>query len=71
MTVVTKYSLDQYWAQQWNLDIDNMPGTLPEERNQVQKLFQNYSRRGIQKKVKPSSKPTLTKKLTQWDKAQE
>ena len=33
--IPTQYSLDHYWAQQWNLDIDNMPGNLPEKLEAV------------------------------------
>ena len=50
-----------------------MPSILPEEmknRELIQKRFHNYNRRGIQKQIKPSSKPTLDKKLSQWNKAQ-
>ena len=71
MTLPTQLSLDHYWAQQWNLDVDKMPGTLPPELADVQRLFSSYSRKGIPRvSMKPSSKPTLQKKLSQWNKAQ-
>ena len=34
-TVLDQYSLDHYMAQQWNLDVDNMPGTMPEQLSAV------------------------------------
>ena len=46
-TVASQYSLDHYLAQQWNLDIDNMPYTLPEELSKVQKRFSSQLRQGI------------------------
>ena len=46
-TVVTQYSLDHYWAQQWNLNIDDFPASLPESLMTVQKLFYNYGKRGV------------------------
>ena len=34
-TVPTQYSLDHYLAQQWNLDLDNLPRSLPDELEKV------------------------------------
>jgi len=47
-----------------------MPGNLPDKWEKVQKMFQNYSRRAIPKKAKKTGgKPTLQKKLAQWEQA--
>lgn len=55
-------------AQQWNLDIDNMPGTMPEALSAVQKRFNSYSRKGIQAvKINQGGKPTLQKKFNEWE----
>ena len=70
ITMPTEYSLDHYMAQQWNLDVDAMPGALPERWAAVERLFKAYSRRKVgTTQHKPSSKPTLQKKLNQWQKA--
>ena len=34
-TIPTQKSLDHYIAQQWNLDIDNMPNLLPDSMERV------------------------------------
>jgi len=70
-TVPTQYSLDHYIAQQWNLDVDNMPHSLPENLAIVAKRFNSYIRRGVQQvKIKANPKPTLKKKIGQWASAQ-
>ena len=38
-TVVTQESLDNYWAQQWCLNVDKMPGSLPDSLKTVQDMF--------------------------------
>ena len=60
MTVATQYSLDHYWAQQWNLDLENLPHSLHEYPDKVQKMFKSYNRRGHEKQmISVGSKQTL------------
>ena len=49
MTVASQYSLDHYWAQQWNLDIDNLPHSLHDYPEKVQKMFKGYNLKGLAK----------------------
>lgn len=66
-TIVTQKSLDHYWAQQWNLDIEHFPASLPEPLLPVQKLFYRYAKRGVaMNNVTGGAKATLAKKLRQW-----
>ena len=59
--------MDHYLAQQWNLDVDNMPASMPDKFEKAQKMFINYSRRGFgSQTVKGATKQTLAKKLKQW-----
>ena len=46
-TIVTQYSLDHYMAQQWNLEVDNFPASLPDHLKAVQDMFTNYNRRAV------------------------
>ena len=71
-TVVTQYSLDHYLAQQWNLDIEKFPNTLPASMETVKKMFHHYSYRdGEKTQLKGATKATYAKKLKEWTKGEE
>ena len=73
-TVVTQYSLDHYWSQMWNLDIDHMPNSLPDKEKftAVRNLFHGYSRRGTSSmQMQVGAKETLQKKMRSWTRSKE
>ena len=69
---MTQYSLDHYWTQQFNLDVDNFPHSLPDKYNSIYKLFSHNNKVKDEKMtIKSGSKQTLAKKMKQWTAAEE
>ena len=73
-TIVTQKSLDHYMAQQWNLDIDNFPASLPytPALEAVKRMYHHYSFKANENMtIKGGNKQTLTKKMKEWTKGEE